>query len=53
MGFESQTYLSDINRPLQFTKSYTEILKTKETYKTNINSKISKAGSGLRCIVIR
>jgi hypothetical protein len=53
MEFEYQTYLPDIDRPLQFVKCYTEILKAKETYKTNINSKLSKAGSGLRWIMIR
>jgi hypothetical protein len=42
MGFGSQTYLLDIEKALQFAKSYTEILKAKETYKTNVTVKFAK-----------
>jgi hypothetical protein len=42
MGFGSQTYLPDIDRPLQFAKSNIEILIAEETYKTNITVQIAK-----------
>jgi hypothetical protein len=42
MLFGSQTYLPDIGGPLQFTKSYREILEAKETYKENITVQLAK-----------